>query len=498
MGRTILRAEGISKSFSKVQVLKNVDFELEAAETHILMGENGAGKSTLMKILTGVYRKSSGKIFLENENGDLEETDFHNPKAALEKGISMVFQEFNLMDNMSIAENISMGFAPAKHGVIDWKAMNEEAVGWMKMVDLNLPPTTIVGKLSTAQKQCVEIAKCLSHKARIIILDEPTSSLSEKEVRTLFSLIDKLKKEGISFIYISHRMEEIFEIGDRVTVFRDGEQVGVRNISETTENELIRLMIGREFKDKYSDYDETKERQVAIEAEGIITSKFDTPIDFKAWSGEIVGIFGLIGAGRTELARVLFGIDQSPCGVLKKDGKILKLRSASDAISNRIGMVPEDRKELGLIVKQDIQSNLTIVKLRDLPKILTSTKKETQITEHYIDALSIACAGRKQLVERLSGGNQQKVVISKWLSLKLDVLILDEPTRGVDVKAKAEIYEIIRELADQGMCVIMISSDLPEILRVSHRVVVMHDGKITLDGLTRNYDQEKIMHAAIS
>lgn len=272
----------------------------------------------------------------------------------------------------------------------------------------------------------------------------------------------------------------------------------MRNISETTENELIRLMIGREFKDKYSDYDETKERQVAIEAEGIITSKFDTPIDFKAWSGEIVGIFGLVGAGRTELARVLFGIDQSPCGVLKKDGKILKLRSASDAISNRIGMVPEDRKELGLIVKQDIQSNLTIVKLRDLPKILTSTKKETQITEHYIDALSIACAGRKQLVERLSGGNQQKVVISKWLSLKLDVLILDEPTRGVDVKAKAEIYEIIRELADQGMCVIMISSDLPEILRVSHRVVVMHDGKITLDGLTRNYDQEKIMHAAIS
>ena len=498
MDKVILKATGISKSFSKVQVLKSVDFELNAAEVHVVMGENGAGKSTLMKILTGVYRQNEGNIYLINNDGVLEETVFANPKAALEKGISMVFQEFNLMDNMSIAENISMGYAPVHHGIIDWKQMNKDALKWMQMVELNVAPSTIVGKLSTAQKQCVEIAKCLSHNAKIIILDEPTSSLSEKEVRILFRLIGKLKQEGISIIYISHRMEEIFEIGDRVTVFRDGERVGTRNIRDTDEKELVRLMIGREFKDKYSEYNESQKREIAIEAEGIVTSKYKNPIDFKAYKGEIVGVFGLVGAGRTELARVLFGIDKNSNGTIKKDGQVLELKSASDAINHRIGMVPEDRKELGLIVHQDIQSNLTIVKLRELPWVLKSRKEEARITDYYINALSVAAISKKQAVERLSGGNQQKIVISKWLALDLDVLILDEPTRGVDVKAKAEIYEIMRELVDKGMCIIMISSDLPEILRVSHRVVVMHDGKITLDGLTKNYDQEKIMHAAIN
>lgn len=498
MDKTILKVIGISKSFSHVQVLKNVNFELKAAETHILMGENGAGKSTLMKIITGVYQQDSGTIYLDNGMGTLEEISFANPKVALEKGISMVFQEFNLMDNMTIAENIFMGFAPIKKGFIDWRTMNQEAVKWMSMVDLDVSPTMLVGKLSTAQKQCVEIAKCLSHNAKIIILDEPTSSLSEREVRTLFSLIEKLKKEGISIIYISHRMEEIFEIGDRVTVFRDGEMIDTLEIKETSEQKLIQLMIGREFTENYTEYHVKENREVAIEAQGIVSRKFNVPIDFKAYKGEIVGLFGLIGAGRTEFARVLFGIDQSPCGILKKDGEILHLKSPKDAIHNKIGMVPEDRKELGLILSHDIQDNLTLVKLKDLPWMLKSDKEEAQITEHYIKALSIASHSRKQLVGRLSGGNQQKVVISKWLSLDLDVLILDEPTRGVDVKAKAEIYEIIRNLAEQGVCIIMISSDLPEILRVSHRVVVMHDGKITMEGLTRDYDQEKIMHAAIS
>lgn len=498
MKKTILRVTGICKSFSHVPVLHNVDFELEEAETHILMGENGAGKSTLMKIITGVYQQDSGSIFLDNGEGKLEEVRFSNPKTALEKGISMVFQEFNLMDNMTVAENIFMGFAPTKNKFIDWKTMNAEAVKWMDMVDLHISPATLVGNLSTAQKQCVEIAKCLSHNAKIIILDEPTSSLSEREVRTLFELIAKLKKEGISIIYISHRMEEIFEIGDRVTVFRDGEKIDTLNIRETSEQELIQLMIGRKFEENYSEYIINESKEIAIEAEGIISSKYDIPVDFKAYKGEIVGIFGLVGAGRTELARVLFGIDKSPCGVIKKDGKVLQLKSARDAINYKIGMVPEDRKELGLILSQDIQNNLTVVKLKDLPWVLKSDKEEASITDYYMNALSIAAYSKKQLVGRLSGGNQQKVVISKWLSLDLDVLILDEPTRGVDVKAKAEIYEIMRKLASQGVCIIMISSDLPEILRVSHRVVVMHDGVITLDGAARDFDQEKIMHAAIS
>lgn len=329
-------------------------------------------------------------------------------------------------------------------------------------------------------------------------LDEPTSSLSEREVRTLFKLIAKLKKEGISIIYISHRMEEIFEIGDRVTVFRDGEKIDTLNIKDTTEQKLIQLMIGREFKENYSEYKIDENREIVLEAENVITSKYKDPISFKAYKGEITGIFGLVGAGRTELARVLFGIDRSPCGTIKKDGKVLNLKSAKDAINNKIGMVPEDRKQLGLVLKHNVQDNLTVVKLKDLPWLLKSDREEAQITDHYINALSIATRGGQQIVGRLSGGNQQKVVISKWLSLDLDVLILDEPTRGVDVKAKAEIYDIMRKLADQGVSIIMISSDLPEILRVSHRVIVMHDGKITLDGQTKDYDQEKIMHAAIS
>lgn len=498
MSKVMLKAVGISKSFSGVKILKNVDFELNAAETHVVMGENGAGKSTLMKILTGVYHQNEGTVYLRNDSGTLEETVLSDPKTALEKGISMVFQEFNLMDNMSIAENISMGYAPTNHGVIDWKAMNEDAKKWMQLVDLKLPPTMIVNKLSTAQKQCVEIAKCLSHNAKIIILDEPTSSLSEREVRTLFSLIGKLKKQGISIIYISHRMEEIFEIGDRVTVFRDGERVGTLNISDTNEKELIQLMIGREFNEEYSEYDENRKKEVAIEVDGICTSKYSNPVNFKAYKGEIVGIFGLVGAGRTELARVLFGIDRSNVGTVKKDGRILKLKSADDAIAYKIGMVPEDRKELGLVIRHDIQNNITMTVLRKLPWILKSRREEASITDYYMDALSIAAINKNQIVERLSGGNQQKVVISKWLSMDLDVLILDEPTRGVDVKAKAEIYKIMRNLVEKGMCIIMISSDLPEILRVSHRVVVMHDGKIVLDGPTKKYDQEKLMHAALN
>ena len=306
-----------------------------------------------------------------------------------------------------------MGYEPVKKGLIDWNKMNQDALKWMEMVEIDAPPTELVENLSTAQKQCVEIAKCLSHNAKIIILDEPTSSLSEREVRTLFKLIAKLKKEGISIIYISHRMEEIFEIGDRVTVFRDGEKIDTLNIKDTTEQKLIQLMIGREFKENYSEYKIDENREIVLEAENVITSKYKDPISFKAYKGEITGIFGLVGAGRTELARVLFGIDRSPCGTIKKDGKVLNLKSAKDAINNKIGMVPEDRKQLGLVLKHNVQDNLTVVKLKDLPWLLKSDREEAQITDHYINALSIATRGGQQIVGRLSGGNQQKVVISK-------------------------------------------------------------------------------------
>lgn len=498
MDKTILKMSNISKSFSGVQVLSNIDFELKSGEVHVLMGENGAGKSTLMKILTGVYSASEGEIYLADSNGELQLTAVDNPKTALSLGISMVFQEFNLMPNMSIAENISIGFEPVKHGIIDFEEMNRTAERMMERVGLNIPVTTEVEKLSTAEKQSVEIAKCLSHNGKILILDEPTSSLSEKEVQNLFSLIADLKAQGISIVYISHRMEEIFEIGDRITVFRDGRKVGTRPVSEVNENELIKMMVGAEYSEKNSCVAKKDQLETAIEVKNIRTSKYDVPVSFSAHKGEILGIFGLVGAGRTELARVLFGIDRCSCGEIIKDGKVLHLKSANDAIKNKIGMIPEDRKEYGLITQHDIQNNLTLVKLRELPWFLKTAKREEQITDEYIKTLSIATKSRNQIVERLSGGNQQKVVFAKWTSMDFDIIILDEPTRGVDVKAKGEIYEIIRSLANAGKCIIMISSDLPEILRVSNRVIVMHDGAITLDAETSSLDKEKILYAALN
>ncbi|MCI5568272.1 MAG: sugar ABC transporter ATP-binding protein [Lachnospiraceae bacterium] len=496
--KTVLRTENITKTFSGVTVLKDVSFELLQGETHILIGENGAGKSTLMKILLGVYHADSGKVFLPDESGNLIETEIPNPKIAMEKGISMVFQEFNLMDNMNIAENIFIGREFVNKGVLDKKRMHSEAKKWIEQVKLDVPTDTLVGNLTTAEKQCVEIAKCLSQNAKIIVLDEPTSSLSDKEVRTLFVLIEELKKRGISIIYISHRMEEIFEIGDRVTVLRDGQYVGTERIADIDEKQLVKMMIGREFNYDEITNVEKNNQEIVFELKGITTEKSTEPLDFYARKGEIVGVFGLVGAGRTEMARVMFGIDKSPTGEIFKNGKKISINSAKDAIDNGIGMVPEDRKQLGLITKHNIQNNMTIVKLRELPKILLKDNREASIADEYIKALSIACKGKKQLVERLSGGNQQKVVIAKWMSLDLDVLILDEPTRGVDVKAKSEIYDIMRNLAAKGKTIIMISSDLPEILRVSHRVVVIHDGRVTMDHEIEGLDQEIIMNAALS
>lgn len=321
MENTILKMTNISKSFSGVQVLSGVDFELRAGEVHVLMGENGAGKSTLMKILTGVYRPNGGDIYLADGAGELKKTVIEDPKAALELGISMVFQEFNLMPNMSISENISIGFEPTKRGVIDWDTMNRKAEEMLRKVGLDLPVSTEVGRLTTAEKQGVEIAKCLSHDGRIIILDEPTSSLSEREVRTLFELIKELKSQGISIVYISHRMEEIFEIGDRITVFRDGHSVATLPVAEVCERELIKLMIGSEVVDKVTERRSRDNLVPGLEARGIKSRKYDKPVDFTAYKGEIVGIFGLVGAGRTELARVLFGIDPSDCGEIIKDGR---------------------------------------------------------------------------------------------------------------------------------------------------------------------------------
>ncbi len=499
MSDVILQMSNITKRFSGVTVLNKVNFNLRRGEVHVLIGENGAGKSTLMKILTGIHQKDEGRILLMDQEGELKEAELDSPVTALEKGISMVFQEFNLMENMTIAENICIGYEPVKGIVLDRKKMMQTAREQMRRVNMeDVSPTAVVETLTTAQKQCVEIAKCLSHDAKIIILDEPTSSLSEKEVVTLFSLIRSLKASGVSIVYISHRMEEIFEIGDRITVFRDGEMIDTVHVADTTENDLVKMIIGREFVSNDTCEGERKHEEVRLEGRNISVGKFGKKLDFRIYKGEILGIFGLVGAGRTELARMIFGIDPMGDGVLYKDGKQIRIRNPRDAIRQGIGMIPEDRKHLGLITKLDVRDNLTLAALKKMPAVLKNRTMETSLTEEYIDRLGIVTAGQQQMIERLSGGNQQKVVISKWLALDLDVVILDEPTRGVDVGAKAEIYGIMRQLAEEGKSILMISSDLPEVLRVSHRILVMHDGEIKLDRPSNELDQEQIMHAAIS
>ncbi len=499
MSDVILQMSNITKRFSGVTVLNKVNFNLRRGEVHVLIGENGAGKSTLMKILTGIHQKDEGRILLMDQEGELKEAELDSPVTALEKGISMVFQEFNLMENMTIAENICIGYEPVKGIVLDRKKMMQTAREQMRRVNMeDVSPTAVVETLTTAQKQCVEIAKCLSHDAKIIILDEPTSSLSEKEVVTLFSLIRSLKASGVSIVYISHRMEEIFEIGDRITVFRDGEMIDTVHVADTTENDLVKMIIGREFVSDDTCEGERKHEEVRLEGRNISVGKFGKKLDFRIYKGEILGIFGLVGAGRTELARMIFGIDPMGDGVLYKDGKQIRIRNPRDAIRQGIGMIPEDRKHLGLITKLDVRDNLTLAALKKMPAVLKNRTMETSLTEEYIDRLGIVTAGQQQMIERLSGGNQQKVVISKWLALDLDVVILDEPTRGVDVGAKAEIYGIMRQLAEEGKSILMISSDLPEVLRVSHRILVMHDGEIKLNRPSNELDQEQIMHAAIS
>ena len=499
MSDVILQMSNITKRFSGVTVLNKVNFNLRRGEVHVLIGENGAGKSTLMKILTGIHQKDEGRILLMDQEGELKEAELDSPVTALEKGISMVFQEFNLMENMTIAENICIGYEPVKGIVLDRKKMMQTAREQMRRVNMeDVSPTAVVETLTTAQKQCVEIAKCLSHDAKIIILDEPTSSLSEKEVVTLFSLIRSLKASGVSIVYISHRMEEIFEIGDRITVFRDGEMIDTVHVADTTENDLVKMIIGREFVSDDTCEGERKHEEVRLEGRNISVGKFGKKLDFRIYKGEILGIFGLVGAGRTELARMIFGIDPMGDGVLYKDGKQIRIRNPRDAIRQGIGMIPEDRKHLGLITKLDVRDNLTLAALKKMPAVLKNRTMETSLTEEYIDRLGIVTAGQQQMIERLSGGNQQKVVISKWLALDLDVVILDEPTRGVDVGAKAEIYGIMRQLAEEGESILMISSDLPEVLRVSHRILVMHDGEIKLNRPSNELDQEQIMHAAIS
>lgn len=493
MSQYLLEMKGISKSFPGVKVLEDVQFSLQAGELHALMGENGAGKSTLMKILGGIHTKDSGETLI---NGQVHEINSTKDASAL--GISIIHQELNLIPYLSVMENMFLGreFTYGRTKFVNWKKMREEAQRFLDILEISIDPGTLVEELSVGQQQMIEIAKALSTNANILVLDEPTAALTDREIASLFTMIESLKQKGVGMIYISHRMEEIFQISDRITVLRDGKYIGTRTTSETNMDELVRMMVGRDIKDRFPSIDKTI-GQERIRIENLSTKTKLKDISFSVKSGEIVGIAGLMGAGRTELAKAIFGADPRSSGSIYVDGIKKEIAKPSDAIHAGIALVTEDRKQEGLILSLSIRENLSLPNLGDLSSTgFMSKSKEARLSEESIQKLQIKTPHAEQMVGSLSGGNQQKVVIGKWLATKPKILILDEPTRGVDIGAKKEIYDIMNQLAAQGVAILMISSELPEVLGMSDRIIVMHEGRVTSEMTIEEATQENIMHAA--
>ncbi|MGG1611691.1 sugar ABC transporter ATP-binding protein [Paenibacillus phoenicis] len=493
MNTPLLEMEGIDKSFSGVKVLEQVKFTLEAGEVHALMGENGAGKSTLMKILNGIYTKDSGTVRVKGK-----ERSILSPSAAQELGIVMIHQELNLIPHLTVMENIFLGreFTLGPTRLIDWRKMKRESARYLSQLGLMIPPEAIVGELSVGQQQMVEIAKALSMNTEILVLDEPTAALTNREIEGLFQVIASLKRQGVGMIYISHRMEEIFQICDRITVMRDGRYVGTEKVAETNMDQIVKMMVGREIKDRFPkahiDFGEEKLRVENLSQKGVLHD-----ISFSVRAGEIVGIAGLMGAGRTELAKALFGVSPIDGGTIAINGKKVQIRKPSDAIRAGLALVTEDRKDEGLLLAMSVRDNLSMTNLTAVSNGgFLSEAKERELADTLIQRLRIKTSSGAQAVGSLSGGNQQKVVIGKWLATNPQVLILDEPTRGVDIGAKKEIYDLMNKLAAEGVAIVMISSELPEILGMSDRILVMHEGKLTGHFTREEATQEKIMICA--
>ena len=492
----VLELKNIYKSFPGVKVLEDVTLQVRPGEVHALMGENGAGKSTLMKILMGIYKADQGSIFLEGK-----ETVIHGPKDAMSKGISMIHQELNTVLDMEVAENVFVGRELLKKGfeklkIVDIARMREETGKYFREMNIDIDPRAKMRTLSVAEMQLVEIVKAISLNSRIIVMDEPTSAITEKEATVLFAQIERLKKQGVAIIYISHKMDEIFRISDTITVLRDGQLIGTKLASELDNQKIIEMMVGRDLDNYIQNTKDLEVGDVCLEVRDLNNAKLKN-INFTLRRGEILGFAGLVGAGRTETAKAIFGIDPISSGQIFVNGKEVKIKSASDAIKAGIGYVPENRKEEGLVLMGSIKSNLTISVLEEFIKgCFVNKKKEHEIIDEYAKKLSIKMASVDQLVQYLSGGNQQKVVLSKWLATKPDILILDEPTRGIDIGAKTEIYHLIVDMAKAGVAVMLISSEMEEIMNLSTRIIVMYEGhiKATLDEEeTKKVAQEEIM-----
>lgn len=490
MGDTLLQMVGISKSFGSNRVLENVNLKLKKGEVLSLLGENGAGKSTLMKILGGIYSSDGGEIYIDGEKKNMK-----SAAISQECGVRIIHQEIILVPHRTIAANIYLGREPKTSlGLIDYKRMVADAKKVMDEYDIDLNPNQHISKLSIGQQQQVEIVKAISANAKIVVMDEPTSSLTEKETLILFKIIRKLKKNGVGIIYISHRIEELFEICDHVMVLRDGVAVDTLKISETNKDQLVSLMVGRKL-EKYYVRTQHELQGEALKVRNLSHKKFFRNINFDVNYGEIIGFSGLMGAGRSEVMKTIFGVLERTSGSVFLEGKELQINCPTDAMQVGIAYVPENRKTEGLVLMNNVKFNIGIANLGKLIKgIHVDHKTWNTIVDEYISSLHIKVSSPQQITGRLSGGNQQKVVLGKWLSRNPKVIILDEPTRGIDVGSKAEIYEIINELAGRGVAVILVSSDLPEIINMCDRVYVMAEGRITGELTSAEVTQETIMH----
>ncbi len=490
----LVRMAGIEKRFPGVHALNNASFDLQPGEVHALMGENGAGKSTLMKILSGVYARDGGAIHVDGNA-----VDFHGPRAAQDAGVGIIHQELSLMNDLTAAQNIFIGREPRRSfGRLDEAALNRQAAEIFSQMNLDLDTRTPVHQMTIAKQQMVEIAKALSYRSHILVMDEPTAALNDAEISDLFTIIRKLRSEGAGIIYISHKMDELKQIADRVTIMRDGETVGTVPAADTPIADIIKMMVGRSLNDgalELAEYDDTS---VALEVNGLSRGHEIRDVSFKVHKGEILGFAGLMGAGRTEVARAVFGADPSDSGTVKVHGQKLDIKSPTDAVAAGIGYLSEDRKHFGLATGMSVRANIAMTNLKQFSSRLgTLDESAMQATaQEYIERLGIRTPSDRQEVRLLSGGNQQKVVIAKWLLRDCDVLIFDEPTRGIDVGAKAEIYKLLIDLAEQGRAIIVISSELPEVLRISHRIAVMCEGRLTGILDRRDATQESIMKLA--
>lgn len=486
-----LEMRKIDKSFPGVKVLEDVTLKVRAGEVHALIGENGAGKSTLMKILMGIYKADGGELYLEGNR-----IEVHNPKDAMTKGISMIHQELNTVLDMEVAENIFVGRELVKNKklrLVDHARMREESARYLSEMEVDIDPRALMRDLSVAQMQLIEIVKAISVNARIIVMDEPTSAITEKEAVVLFKQIARLKAQGVAIIYISHKLDEIFRISDTITVLRDGQFIGTKPVEELDEDKLISMMVGREITEIYPK-EAADIGEVVLDVRGLSRKKRVRDASFQLKRGEVLGIAGLVGAGRSELVETIFGMAPKTAGEIYICNEKARIRSPKDAIEYQIALITEDRKRTGLNLSANVRENISLAALRNLARAgLIDRRKEKQVVQEYIEQLKIKTPGAETLVSNLSGGNQQKVVLAKWLLNGPEIIIFDEPTRGIDVGAKRDIYLLINELAKQGKAIIVISSEMAEVMGISDRILVMCEGRITGELNRDEFSQERIM-----